>query len=1012
MASNVGPTGFPDSFRYSPQPPGSDSSDPVRNPADIGSLKKKLLEGESLGIFLGKEFAMLHGDTFLEGSKFQGGDLTDSVNYWVKLLEKWKTQALIDPGLSPAEIDEALEDYRDVLKAERINNGKELLSFIQRRLSERGRCAIAFRVLRKHNDSGHTFACVFTQEKSGAPIFLHLLNKGGSAEMHPLVEETETKRKLSYKFYPIRFNDPTFFSPKNEVRVSLFNRLIKFRRFFPKADEKDYSSKEIYEFFLLFGEIDTTRSPTKADATTSQRSGICPMQCAKLLLRHQMRGPEMQRKRVFFAARFQSFVDFLLGVDGYINSSKKPRETKSSICAIARKSLLGFCTLVEKLKSSLTVEEVHLTETLIELLEEKMTSLEKSLVDASLKRELFPLKGEFETQMPCQLKPTNHSDWLRNFYQPKSPAVISFVIPPKPSDLNYFIEDCWSNELDNLTSRHKKVLFVYQALSHLPIPTLGKDDYWSRFSAAEAKKCLDVLHQFVLKGFKTIHEYVRKDMTSHYKEENYYNFCDMMIRATALAIADKLAHQIPDMKLEGWRVEFYLYNDLKKKEEFFLSHGDEAERLQKINTYFGGQTGEVLWDWNFEFGNIDLKSITKSFDEFEDFHKERREDSLNNRVHLWVDSQKGSSVDKSLVLRGFSEGKGEAKFLCFVNQFGDKARKMGLRADSSANFYAQLWIDYMPKIVPSFSRFQDFVFLSRGNIRVSESKRSPEIIRTKDNNIVIIPGYRFERVVHPEVNPSLFQLANCMMYEWKCENALSLTKGSSDRWVIDLSKKIWKNSAVAQEIAKIKLYPSNVVASLLNWMRENPVFLNNRAIQQEVMRALLQPGSLQKAFECEPQVVKQLRKFLEKTIDHALKTPSQRSSAFFWLRLRYRLETYLSEQHSTIVETSHCLNQKLDVLLSKEHLSEAHRAEALLLKIYMRRHITDFSDEELKDLYQTHVALAPLQQGDELALLQIEAALIFKKIAWDSRDRFSRDLTLVDRVLTRAAARYHLNVPK
>ena len=247
-----------------------------------------------------KQFALMFGDTFLKGTDLEGGTAEANAQYYLKELNMWEK----DPSfqeLTPDQIKSIRKDILCFLEATRIiknKNTNELKQFINKALSENGRAVIPISINGMKDIPGHVFSCVFQRNEDGT-ISYYFLNKGEGAEKHPVIKRSELgKEYLSYRSSSFVLADPHFFESPGPVDLFL-KRILDYSSASPTQQTLQlFKSGYLYDDLSLFADETLTKKQLQRDNTslfqnddlgvTAQRSGTCPEQAIRLIIRDNL----------------------------------------------------------------------------------------------------------------------------------------------------------------------------------------------------------------------------------------------------------------------------------------------------------------------------------------------------------------------------------------------------------------------------------------------------------------------------------------------------------------------------------------------------------------------------------------------------------------------------------------------------------------------------------------------------------------------------------------------------
>lgn len=882
-----------------------------------------------------KQFLLLHGDSFLSGTGLDGGLVTTMTEYWEELFSLWETSYLIDPQINPKEKKRILQGFKQIENTEKFfekNDIEGLRSYIHKQLKEVGECCLVLKTIERFGLPGHVFLAIF--ESKDDYIYCHLLNKGEGAGLHPPLLSSETRDKKSYRYPPIKLNSK-FFHPTNlntsepqKCGEELFKRLFGYRKTTP---HKPYHSEEIYALFLIASEGIVNKPIPIAEATTQQRSGTCSGRLPELLIRHFLGGSNQRWSRVKLAARIQSFHDIrqesvyskplISSISEAVSGSAKHVQDLHEEKAISDEEFYICHTAMERCESFSSPS--HFIKPIPNKLDGLETEFEPSSSSSST---LFLLQKELELE--GKFKPIEKSPLQISAFPKNAKKVLSHLIEVRET-LNSLEKG--RNPKSKLQSFH---LLIDNFFS-MPIPTHDVDDYWNKIPQEEIFDCIKEIHFLTLHGLANL-----------YPNNEYYKYYfNKFIFYTAYCIVHKLCTRLPELRLMGWKVASFIpYNE----PIFFCPHGEEKEQMQKIKAYLIGQKGKngTLFKIHHEQQAIEI-----AIDDIEDARRPQK------KFEQYIVSQ----------LRYLQT---------FVDEFSQKTNHQ-MKAEE---VFGTVWSNKMP---PSFYYLEDLAILGskimrRYSINFKDKDHEfqfplkffktpdcPEkyfISYLNQNNSYSHEEFFYSGplIIHPEAYDCahLYDIQDRTENEWgiECKSHLSITP----TWFYE-------------EIAKTtidKLKPL-AIPNVLHILKGYRNYLAKETFQQLVMLHLLEGTNLEKACKHQPSLIDDLRDAFDSVIETFVQNPKTAKAAIFWISLAYRMESHLPKPVSKLETRA----QKFRTWVRKLPLSPDRE----WLKIYLLRHKSDFSDDEL--IYILQAYLETTCPGRTAFLyLEIEGERIFSKL--------------------------------
>lgn len=435
-----------------------------------------------------KRFALMLGDSFIENTKYEGGNPSVTYDYWKTLLNEMKEgQSNISNPLPQKQIDTVLTDLDNCLSADRLFNEhgqalgeaakadqksdmKELLVLIDKHLNSESRRFVLPLQYGEKGKSGHVF-CAILEKNAQNQILCTILDKGEGSGMHRIVS-LSNKQKRSYCFDPIQFRDPDIFKHDSEIGLALLQLLQKYR--FPEPNSKaNFKSKEIYNLLLQAGTLlDSPMAVDEEIGVTPQRSGTCSEQVVRLLLRdgiHKLNpaheGTSIYKK-VIFAGKFQILLD---AYRSKIDPKVLKKGCEEFAVSVLKLKDAGLLSREEWIKSSALIDLV-MTETASVLSKEPKVDLLPPLV-----RKIDPEK-RFDFSALQEAPESMPGEQSKKIIDPP----ILFTAPTPETLLTYLKAS--AQRMEKSTSPLTAYCQAVQLIRSLPVPRLEDDPFWDKMA--------------------------------------------------------------------------------------------------------------------------------------------------------------------------------------------------------------------------------------------------------------------------------------------------------------------------------------------------------------------------------------------------------------------------------------------------------------------------------------------------------------------------------------------------
>lgn len=933
----------------------------VKQPAAKGKqLEKAPLDETKREAFI-KRFALIFGDTFIKNTAFEGGDIRDSIEYWMDMVESWERGEGYLPGISRKVIQDLKADFQDVkfsnncLQKGDPDSIHNLYNALKAGLENRGRFVLPLNHTGKEGTHGHVFVCVFEKTPEGK-IICEILNKGEGSGLHPVVSKDDYATKHSYRFYPIVIDDPEFLDTHQEATEALLKRLSLYAsaKNQPKGNETAYKSEEIYRLMALFAGADAkklvedynalkmaekTREKgenldVEMDVTdvTGQRSGTCSEQAARLIIRDNLLMRNHQDKKAYKQCIFSGKLEGLKRASQYLDMNDEENRI------LMQNALQEFAIYTDRLikEKILPVSKANDAQMIIREIREKIKSAKKILPERTFPDLDPPLSSD--TVKIAYTIPDSANIKKANEVKKKpesTPLQVPSIQLPPPEKLKDTLT-AWLSFIKKTPDKGAAFLTSYNALMAYPIPgTEEGDAYWSQISEKEAGECLLLLNQWVNNSQNNVVSF------SQLNGESFPYF--YVMNQSAYAIMDCLARKKPELCLEGFA---YHFNQIEPAS--LIYHGPlETKKLKQVKDYFAlnkKQNPNELFNFNtFAKSRPFSKKIYSKTEHIADYewYKEiiDKTEYMNslyfNRIKDHLDEKtKEELKDKSpaecyAILSRFS-----------INQFEGIPFKGPLPEEYYALFEASLRnfaTTSMDYTTPALG----------GSCTVSVNEKTSEVRTSYDFELNDLRSF--------SKNVPFFKSRISQINDEELVRILYDTNPSENDAMIAVQTKGAKfDSATYHQLRKLKLNPHTQIAATLQWCREHPSLLQDADIQSYIEFCFLKKGVLENTIHHAPHLQEEIQTFMQGFLKDSMKSPKTLNTALFLLRTSMHMDQRIAAirgEEGKKYQTEQILHyaDQLEQLMSLEGITAGQKKELLFHKVYFLGRIPH--DHMSKEIY-------------------------------------------------------------
>lgn len=948
-----------------------------------------------------KQVALLLGDLFIEGSAYEGSEITRQLPFWNNLVSEWQhpTNAfstIIHPGCSPATVERVKANLQQAKNIHELCNQitenrqsvadidehsiKKLLRQMKQELDSTGHCyfPLSYRGMGSRG-FGHAFTLLVEKQmfKGEERILCHILNKGEGIENHNKVTIKNKKTYTDYKF-TVALNVDPFTDENNEVGSALLKSLFSYRieDTSQTHGQTPFTAEEIYSLFLAIGKkVDFDKEKEGARASTPQRSGVCADMAVRLIIRDSclaaaaspavaLSGKEY--RRMMFCARFTAL----------LQAYASPAVVKEHPLLLLR-SCEGFAQTANKLyhDNIISEDERNKSLALIELVREKAAPFAKqpsALLAADNDTALQELQPKTVELDPIEKK-------AEAAPLPDYPPVPGVADKPESGQalLSYLQKN--KTLLDSYKGSAKDLVeqrLSYSTLAQLPVPCPGEgaDAFWDAVPLAEIPETLRLLDEFCAKYL------------SSFEKSDAGGALYGKILATqlhAFTMIYKLASRDPENKLKGFVPTLPLENI--STHLLFFHDREENDRFLNIQAFFQAMPKEghpllkVYDDISDarKYLDHDLKKLLpgatvlprKEYTET-DFDEAIKQVQQNNRKR--EENQISRSLgDELYYFYQFEDHRDTINAI----QPEDGVRLLLLLDKSTPEGYELLKKHYIAS---------SFILRTQNCIEAWEQKQSPswnpkkqegvqaKSLNTHNYNIIIneLNDAHFLVLKHkitnglirtPETDSEPWHNISPMQdWDWRGllkQNIENINQCPENKIITEYNPDNYPcliKAPYLKEFFAILSKPELSTSNLLLWCRDNPRLTAQQDVQSLIEFAMLSGDHLTKAVQKEPHLIKNLYSYLDEQITSNLQAKTV-EEALFWVSLAYHVEMRCSpaprqERLDQLQAYLAELKQKIEATPYENGLEQKKALQLIRThQVYLRSHAPDTSEKSLEE---------------------------------------------------------------
>lgn len=918
----------------------------------------------------GKSLLIVHGDGFLKSTPFEGASSriqTEQVLSFLRTLNDPESITFPLNHIFPSDVFEKLYVMLEgALKIEesKSHGAAALSDAIYTQMNLHGRAYLFLSYAGKSGVPGHIFGVYIEKTREGK-LICYLMNRGEGNYMHEPAE-IETHPKISPTFPPIILHDSDFFCREkpSELTLHFLNKILMFDEVLKQAD-KPYSSVELYELFVLLGEIQRNVIPPFRPVT-SQRSGTCGEQVVRLVAQCEIeRGvsnPEESfclYKNYIFA--YKAFTLFILG--------RKFTQENLGIELFLKEAAAHFAMAARKMSDQglITPKGYLYSIALCEWFQGKIPVLSPRM-EVQGYPELFRCAPKLIKQKKGEKVKESDEELNKASSKTKvstSPECVRFdyFTTINPEEFSTAIESICESLYESCSE--KLHIFIEQ----LPLPDIGRNEFWHRIPEED----LDTIFLGLEMITGALGVALIEDGDNH-----TYLFLSLL---KVLAITDKLACQRYPEQMKDYSL-FLDFNSMNPN--IFPVNGKDVVLFAKLREYFETRidtSKKRLFNFVGEF------DIQKKIEEWQGGSLE------------WIPQKDYDLFHHLKFLESFDIGSWQIELnklsypaqckVLFSGDFQiihseDPLAKRGIKGYLLKKEHTSSNIKQLIELNEKIEKYNDDVVRrARYEKMAGITKRYVFDLRKMIKDQRLFPffyyglecGYGIARRLLHDNLPSDFEFMDLKGTQFSFNVAASdeAKQKSSQKVgykginVEVLRKNECENNLLLEEPILIEEFPYSLddhrqlqlaannedlrIVSVIDYLEEYPGQALNPKVFVLIERLLLDNFVLINTVRHEPAVAGSLRRVLDKCIARARNSWTEDADTLLnWLLLSYHVETHLMETAARVdVETRvQKLDQEVNTLL--QELNDLNTKKSLKIATKLRKlQVYLFQNERFPD---------------------------------------------------------------
>lgn len=550
---------------------------------------KILKEGKSWPRVNWRQFALMHNESLIRDTGWEGGDIRDSILLWRSFMGLWMQGGgcLLPIRLSTQDlkyIDEVLSDLYNFCELMPPQLDKPLNQSI---LSDRAHLmlqALSTTLKKKKSaylplgyrggitQEGHAIPCKVTSRVSDGQVLIQPLNLGNGAQRHAVLDYTTTQELIALRHFPVQVPTPIFWG---EMGHAALCHLLRLHTDPPSPAHAPIQGDDLYDILCTLGTVvaDLGTQPRRLEAKL-QTAGVCSEKGVRNVVHDILLdlGVPSQDMHFFFLNMTLCSL-----VSGYHTLVANPTHENSILVVHAAE---GLGITVKELKQDLSSEEYTAIVALLTQIKEVAKKLRPPSSQSLLKLRQIPLQpiDSFPNEFPkfseakiaatrAVAKNAPSAEKLLNVKGEFTPVWTMIGITQNI--------DAWIAHLETCSAA-QAFPFLHVCALTMPLPVWGEKDVWDTLAETEIPATITRLEQLVKGGCRAIFQYGLENI-----------FIDKVVAIyTVYAVIDKLARRLKHTKLDGFATPFI--PDVYGLEFGALPWGSSHDRYARIAHYFAG----------------------------------------------------------------------------------------------------------------------------------------------------------------------------------------------------------------------------------------------------------------------------------------------------------------------------------------------------------------------------------------------------------------------------------------
>lgn len=833
---------------------------PSISPEMRAQIRDKILDSSDATPISQKQFALMFGDAFIQGTDLEGGNSMIVASYYEKEMDQWAKGAPFSPSIQSKGAEafkKSLALYQQAENAIAEKNLSELKHLVQEALNKDGHIILPANVRGKAGLPGHTFSVCIEKSPSGKLLF-YFLNKGEGTELHPLVKLSALgKQYVSYRSPSFVLGDKVDFDEENRDGGLFLAQLIDFFHLFPSStDTYMISSLDLYNHLQAFADFTASQELWKQDPSstaqtddmgvTSQRSGICPEAAIRLLMKetYKKAGESHQAmKKTLYLHKMRGLRNGLLTLPlennqtGKINLGLLKQAAKGFAVETDKWIEAGLLSSDEAAQALVLVEEVYST---IDKLKKDWQG--KILIPLDTSHTLFadPSIEGLSATLPSISEP-NPISTVTMPYTTESKTFDAAI--QNPNQIPAFFE-----EMKNLGFGLEISKYTFKLLFSVPVPQTDTDPFWSQTTPEAALK--------IIQG---IYSQLDKELTNEEPSKSTPLSEIRLGLYQAAAITHKLLSLHPELK--GTMDHYFLpINFNSRHRDYFYPDAQLANMDENLRTYFAETKKE---------NSVPL--ITRSIT-FDAKIEPEIEEVLRGNIHHSDWSGTLALINELIVL--------------FQIETTDvKTTIINILKGIIPLSYTDVKYDIIRSInclrvlILTAQHFDTYQNIPRFMARFTCNAKNEVNFYTQ-----LTVGTDLALPLSDVKSPTEGFQTPIENTKQPLRDAEALLKSHND-----------SDSDAVEELLRIRGSDRFRAPLLILWCKQHPLQLEKESYRNYLMTALFLPGVIEKTYLQTPEQIEDLRTFIDASIKRALDKEIDPSIGLFWLTFSGLLESRLHQ---------------------------------------------------------------------------------------------------------------------